>query len=145
LNKPGEEEKVKEVRDYVLNNIDWDCQVKTLLREKNLGCGKAVSEAITWFFESEEMGIILEDDCLPDRSFFGFCEAMLARYEMKKSIMMISGTSYLFNEVDSRFSYFFSKYFPIWGWATWKDRWQKYDFELTNLPRFKKMELFMSL
>ncbi|MCX7759372.1 MAG: nucleotide-diphospho-sugar transferase, partial [bacterium] len=65
----GEKEKVKAVRDYVMNNIDWNCEVKTLFRDKNLGCGRAVSEAITWFFEHEEMGIILEDDTVPSLSF----------------------------------------------------------------------------
>jgi hypothetical protein len=69
-NRENEKERVEAVREYVLKSIDWDCEVKTLFREENLGCGKAVSGAITWFFENEEMGIILEDDCLPSISFF---------------------------------------------------------------------------
>ena len=75
--RPGildEKEKVRKVRDHVLDKIDWNCKVKTLLREKNLGCKYAVSSAISWFFENEEMGIILEDDCLPSQSFFGFAK-----------------------------------------------------------------------
>ena len=68
--KEGEAEKVKAVREYVMSNINWDCEVKTLFRDKNLGCKYAVSGAIDWFFENEEMGIILEDDCLPSQSFF---------------------------------------------------------------------------
>ena len=56
--RPGEYEVVESVRKYVLDNIDWDCEVKTLLRDKNLGCKYAVSGAITWFFENEEQGII---------------------------------------------------------------------------------------
>lgn len=68
--KKGEEQKVKAVREYILNNIDWNCEVKTLFRDKNLGCKYAVSGSINWFFENEEMGIILEDDCLPSQSFF---------------------------------------------------------------------------
>ncbi len=72
--KDGEELKVEEVRDFILSNIDWECEVKTLFRENNFGCKYAVSGAIDWFFENEEMGIILEDDCLPSQSFFWFCE-----------------------------------------------------------------------
>jgi len=140
-NVPGEEERVKAVREYVLNNIDWDCEVKTLFRDKNLGCGKAVSQAISWFFENEEMGIILEDDTLPSLSFFWFCEKMLDMYREETSIMMITGTSYLFNEINYMDSYFLSKYFPIWGWATWRDRWSEYDFNLTNWPEMKKKKL----
>lgn len=79
--KEGEKERVKRVSEYVLSNIDWNCEVKTLFRYKNLGCGRAVSEAITWFFENEEMGIILEDDCLQCLSFFWFCEELLKKYK----------------------------------------------------------------
>src|SRR4051794_16793681 len=69
----------KQTRNIV-NDIDWDCEVKTLFREKNLGCKEAVSSAITWFFENEEEGIILEDDCLPADSFFKFCDLLLEKY-----------------------------------------------------------------
>ena len=87
---PGEDEKVREIRDYVMNNIDWDCEIKTLFRDKNLGCKYAVSGAITWFFENEEMGIILEDDCLPSQSFFWYCEELLKKYKDIDTIMHIN-------------------------------------------------------
>lgn len=74
----GEDLKVKEVRDFIESNIDWECEVKTLFRDKNLGCKLAVSGAIDWFFENEERGIILEDDCLPNQSFFQFCRSVIA-------------------------------------------------------------------
>jgi hypothetical protein len=110
--------------------IDWPCEVHTLFRVCNLGCGKAVSEAITWFFSYVEQGIILEDDCVPDPSFFDFCAAMLERYQRDTNVMMIAGTSYLFNTVQSRKSYFFSRYYPVWGWATWRRAWNLYDYKL---------------
>jgi len=106
----------EKVRKLVIKSIDWDCQVKTLFRENNLGCGKAVSSAIDWFFKNEEMGIILEDDCLPDLSFFYFCEEMLKKYKSNPKIMHISGDNYLPDfslTIDE--SYFFSKYIHIWG------------------------------
>ncbi|MDX3959076.1 hypothetical protein Q6A78_01520 [Aliarcobacter skirrowii] len=142
--KEGEAEKVKAVRDYILQNIDWDCEVKTLFREQNFGCKMAVSSAITWFFENEEMGIILEDDCLPSQSFFWFCEELLDRYKDEKKIFMITGTSYLFNEIKSEDNYFFSKYMSIWGWCTWKDRWNNYDLNMSNFPEIKQKGLIDS-
>src|SRR6187402_1400550 len=77
----NEEHKVREVREWIMANITWPCQVKTIFREKNLGCKLAVSSAISWFFEHEEQGIILEDDCLPATSFYSFCDSLLERYK----------------------------------------------------------------
>ena len=65
----------------IVNNINWDCDVETLFRKKNLGCKKGVSSAISWFFENVEEGIILEDDCMPDISFFRYCEELLQKYK----------------------------------------------------------------
>lgn len=130
-------ENCKQTRDAVLNNINWECEVKTLLRDENLGCRKAVSSAITWFFENEEKGIILEDDCLPDVSFFHFCSLMLEHYQDKQEIMMICGTC-LLPEDKTENDYYFSKLTMIWGWATWRRAWAKYDLEMKEWPVFKK-------
>lgn len=91
ISKPEEKDSCQKVRNYILEQIDWNCNIKTLFREKNLGCGKAVSEAINWFFNNVEEGIILEDDCLPNNSFFYFCEKMLNFYKTENKIFMISG------------------------------------------------------
>ena len=125
----------------VINKIDWDCEVKTLFRDKNLGCKLAVSSAIDWFFENEEMGIIMEDDCLPDQTFFYFCEELLNKYENDKRIMMIAGTNFLFSSHDLEESYFFSYYYPIWGWATWRRAWNFYDIEMKGWKEFKLKNL----
>ncbi len=121
-----------EVREFVLKNIDWDCKIKTLFRTENLGCGKAVSQAITWFFENVEEGIILEDDCLPDISFFRFWEELLEKYREDEEIMAISGSNLLGKPwKENLHSYFWS--FPfIWGWATWRKAWALYDFDMNN-------------
>jgi FkbM family methyltransferase len=111
----------------IVSKVDWDCEVHTLFREKNLGCKAAVGGAITWFFERVEKGIILEDDCLPHPTFFSFCEKMLGRYKNVPQVSMIGGFNIAERWNTERSSYFFSKYGGIWGWATWKDRWQKYD------------------
>jgi len=117
----------KETRENVLNNIDWDCKVKTLFRDENLGCKKGVLEAINWFFDNEENGVILEDDCVPDLSFFAFCEELLLRYKDDERIGMISGNNFGFELHDQTLSYSFSKHGLIWGWATWKRAWKLYD------------------
>ena len=138
----GEAEKVKAVREYVLSNIDWNCEVKTLFREKNLGCGKAVSQAITWFFENEEMGIILEDDCLPSQSFFWFCEELLERYKDDMRVGQISGFNYGYKNKDLKYDYFFSKYPMIWGWASWANRWKNYSLDLEDFDEIKALNFF---
>jgi hypothetical protein len=126
-NRPGEAEKVQAVRDYVMGQIDWPCEVKTLFREKNLGCKVAVSSAIDWFFDHEPEGIILEDDCVPHPSFFQFCQELLEKYRDDDRIMQISGDNFQNGISRTQDSYYFSYYTHIWGWASWRRAWQHYD------------------
>lgn len=123
--KAGESNVVRELREYIINNVDWKCEVITLFRNKNLGCKLAVSGAIDWFFEQEEMGIILEDDCLPSLSFFQFCQETLKKYKLDTRISGISGTNFKstlnLNNIDN---YFFSEIIYMWGWATWRRSWK---------------------
>jgi len=139
---PGELEKVALVREYITTHIDWDCEVSTLFRVKNLGCKYAVSRAITWFFENEEQGIILEDDCLPSQSFFWFCEELLIRYKNDLRVGQISGFNYGFKDKNLKYDYFFSKYPMVWGWATWKGRWDKYTLTLDDFDEIKRNKQF---
>jgi len=129
-NKPNEAEKCKQVRN-IIKQIDWDCELKTLFREENLGCKLAVSSAITWFFENVEQGIILEDDCLPDPSFFQFCEELLNKYKDDERIGHIGGTNFLPSVVDENLSYDFCSLAHIWGWASWRRVWKNYN---VNFP-----------
>ncbi len=119
-------------------NVDWDCEVKLLYREQNLGCKHAVSEAITWFFEQEEQGIILEDDCLPHPSFFPYCEELLNYYKNNEQIMLISGDNFQNGKVRGDASYYFSRYNHIWGWASWRRAWEHYDVKMETFPEMKK-------
>ena len=110
-------------------------ELVTLFREKNLGCEEAISSAISWFFDYEDKGIIIEDDCLPKQDFFSFCNELLVKYENEPKVMHIGGTSFLDNPLKTDESYYFSKYSHIWGWATWKRSWEFYD---KNMTQFKK-------
>jgi hypothetical protein len=130
----GEAEVVHAIRSYLVDAVDWDCDLKTNFRGENLGCGLGPSKAISWFFSQEEAGIILEDDCLPDPSFFTFCEELLDYYQKDKRVMHISGDQFIEDYV-SEASYYFAKIPHGWGWATWADRWATYDFEIKKLNR----------
>ncbi|AGA66977.1 glyocosyltransferase [Brachyspira pilosicoli] len=112
----------------IIKKVDWDCEVKTLFRDKNLGCGLGPAEAISWFFENEEDGIILEDDCLPNQSFFYFCEELLDYYKDNDKIMHIHSNH--IGKPYSNYSYYFSSMERCWGWATWRRAWNLYDYKL---------------
>ena len=130
-NKKGEKAKVREVRDYLLSHIDWDCKVKTRFLEKNSGgCKYGVSGAVTWFFENEPEGIILEDDCVPDQTFFLYCEELLNKYRDDKRVWHIAGDAPV--NADIKESYYFSRLMHCWGWASWADRWKHFSLDLSK-------------
>ena len=127
--------KIVKVRE-IATKVDWPCEVKTLFRNKNLGCKKAISTAINWFFENEEQGIILEDDCLPNLDFFNFCENLLFRYSKDERISAITGNNFQDGKWRGDASYYFSKYIHCWGWATWRRSWHKYDGNIKFWPKW---------
>jgi hypothetical protein len=131
--KAGEVEKVEQTR-RIATQVDWECEVKTLFREKNLGCRVGVSSAIDWFFENEEEGIILEDDCLPSQSFFWFCEELLELYRDDTRIMAISGDNFQKGPARNEFSYYFSRFNHCWGWASWRRAWSYYEKDMQSWP-----------
>lgn len=128
--KEGEAEKVQAIRDYILENIDWSCEVKTLFREENLGCGESLNQAISWFFDYEEYGIIIEDDCLPVQSFYWFCEEILLKYINDDRIGIVVGTNHISEEFALDKDYSFTKYKACWGWASWRRAWKYMDFSM---------------
>lgn len=141
--KLGEAVLCAETRKIVMNMINWDCEVHTLFREKNLGCKIAVSAAITWFFESVEEGIILEDDCLPSKTFFSFCEKLLNEYKDFDSVKHIGGSCFL--NFTPNESFYFTIYTHIWGWATWKRAWKDYDVNIEHWPLYKGKNEFKKI
>ena len=135
---PEEKEIIESIRNYVVSNIDWDCKVYKLFRDQNLGCKYACSGAVNWFFENEEMGIILEDDTLPNQSFFKYCEELLNYYKEDERVGMIAGNAPINNHNFEK-SYYFSRYVRFWGWASWRRAWQNYDVEYENFYNFIKL------
>src|SRR5262249_30172169 len=115
--KTGEAELCQEAR-RVATDIGWKCDMQTLFRDQNLGCRAAVSSAVTWVFENEPEGIILEDDCLPHPTFFLYCAQLLDRYRADTRIMCITGDNFQEEMGTYPYSYYFSKYNHCWGWAS---------------------------
>jgi hypothetical protein len=128
---PTDAENCEKVRQIVAG-VDWPCEVKTLYQPQNLGCRKAVSTAISWFFEQVEEGIVLEDDTLPSPSFFTFCEQLLNHYRHNEQVMMISGDNFQWGKWRGDGTYYFSGYTHIWGWASWRRAWKYYDVNMSS-------------
>ena len=135
-NKIGEIDKCEQART-ILNQVNWDCEVLTNYSDTNMGCKLRVSSGIDWIFQTVEEAIILEDDCLPEQSFFRFCEEMLIRYRHNERIGMVSGGNLQFGKQRGVGSYYFSRYTHIWGWASWRRAWQYYDRDISLWPQFR--------
>jgi hypothetical protein len=132
----GEADKCAQTR-AIINNVDWDCEVITNYSPINLGCKKRVASGLDWIFEQVEEAIILEDDCLPEHSFFRFCDEMLERYRLNERVGMVSGGNLQFGQLRGNASYYFSRYTHIWGWATWRRAWKHYDRDMALWPSFR--------
>jgi hypothetical protein len=137
---PEEKAKCNEARS-IIERVDWDCEVLTNFSEINLGCKLRVSSGLDWVFSEAEEAIILEDDCLPAQSFFSFCQTLLEYYRNDERIMHISGNNFQFRNHTSNYSYFFSKYGGIWGWASWRRAWQHYDRDMETWSEAKQNNL----
>jgi hypothetical protein len=136
IGNQSDRRKIQEVHEIV-GKVDWPCEVNTLYRTDNLGCKIAVSSAIDWFFEQEEAGIILEDDCLPHPDFFVFCSELLVRYKDEEKVFSITGTNIQSGIKRGSASYYFSKYAHVWGWASWRRAWQHYQLDMSYWPKWK--------
>ncbi|MDJ0728376.1 MAG: TylF/MycF/NovP-related O-methyltransferase [Crocosphaera sp.] len=132
-----DEEKCQQTR-AIIQQVDWDCEVLTNFAEENLGCKQRISSGLNWVFSQVEEAIILEDDCLPDLSFFQFCQTLLDYYRHDERIMHISGDNFQLGQSRTQDSYYFSKYPHIWGWATWRRAWKHYDVTMKDWPEFRQ-------
>ncbi len=134
--QPGDVNRCALAREIV-TAVDWPCEVRTLFRDTNRGCKRAVSEALDWFFCEEEAGIVLEDDCLPHPDFFRFCDTLLERYAGDERVSVITGDNFQRGRRRGDASYYFSKYNHCWGWASWRRAWRLYDGDLSFWPAWK--------
>lgn len=139
-NDPVKAEKVDQVRKYINDNIDWPCEVFKNYAETNMGCRKRINSGLDWVFAKEEKAIILEDDVVPEPSFFQFCEEMLEKYKDDERIFMITGNKRVYDYQTDE-DYLFSNYCSIWGWATWARAWKLNESDMKSWPQVKKDKL----
>ncbi len=136
IDRPDEIEKCAAAR-AIIEQIDWECEVIKNYSDTNLGCAKRVSSGIDWVFSHVEEAIILEDDCVPHPSFFRFCEELLERYRYDTRIAAICGDNSFVGSQRTNYSYYFSRYNPCWGWASWRRAWQNYDLYMRLWPEIR--------
>lgn len=139
--KQGEAEACEKTR-AIVESVDWPCEVLKNYSDVNLGCRQRVTSGLSWVFEQVEEAIILEDDCLPDPSFFPFCEELLNRYRNEPQVWSISGDNLQFLKKRTKDSYYFSQFPHIWGWATWRRVWKQYDAAISKWPEYSKSPEF---
>lgn len=130
--KAGDVARVAETREAMIKAISWDCEIKTLFREQNIGCAFGVYEAITWFFAKEEYGVILEDDVLVSQDFFHLCEDLLPRYKDEERIMQIVSRN-TSRRKDILNTYVYTQSDSCWGWASWRRAWQHMDMSMPGM------------
>jgi len=143
--RPEDQARCEATREAALQAIDWDCEVKMRFQDQNLGCGQNPSQAITWLLEEEPFGIILEDDCIPNESFFYFCEYFLKKFEYDERVWMVSGTNMTHQWKPEQWDYFYSLIGSTWGWATWRRAWQQYDYYMANWANPRVQELMRNM
>jgi hypothetical protein len=146
IDRPNEIDKINEIVN-LFKKYNWSGNIHTNFQEKNLGCKSGPITAIDWFFENVDEGIILEDDCVPDQTFFTFCRKLLTYYRNNQQIMHISGNNFQNGILrgDKNASYYFSKYTHSWGWATWKRAWQMFRPAIDNFDNFIETNMISSV
>jgi len=123
-----------------IERVDWPCRITRCYSDCNIGLRKNVSEGLDWVFSQTERAIVLEDDCLPDASFFLFCEELLERFSQDRQVAAIGGTNLdpAKTAPGGGESYYFSRFCHVWGWATWRRAWQLCDHEMKEWPRLRR-------
>jgi hypothetical protein len=121
----------------ILKDVDWNCELFTNYSEINLGCKIRVASGLNWLFENVDEAVILEDDCLPHPSFFRFCGELLERYRNDSRVMSISGNNFQNDRSSISYSYYFSRYVHVWGWASWRRAWIHYDVGMSQWPTLR--------
>lgn len=132
-----DQEIVDKTRRELENNINWGCDVQKNYSDINLGLKERFRTGINWVFEHTDRAIFIEDDCIPDPSFFAFCDELLEKYQDDERIISIAGNNFQPEKNQSKDSYYYSRYPHVWGWATWKRVWDQYDSDIMDWPKLR--------
>ena len=139
------DKKLCELTREITERIDWDCEVIKDYADVNFGLRKRFASGLSRMFEIVERAIIIEDDCVPHQSFFPFCQELLERYRDEKKVMMISGNNFFSELKNKEYSYYFSSFNHIWGWATWKRAWHLYNDEMKDWNSLKDSDFLNNI
>lgn len=140
-----EQLEVEKTRTLINSSIDWPCTIYKRYSQCNQGCKAGPSNAISWFFENVEEGIILEDDIIPDESFFPYCQQLLEKYRNNHKIGSITACNFQPQTSSGKDSYYFSRYVHVWGWATWRRAWKHYDDSMQSWPHLRDINWLNTL
>jgi hypothetical protein len=135
--RPDDAPRCAETR-ALFERLDWDCEVLYNYADTNLGCRQRITSGLEWVFSQVEEAILLEDDCIPDPTFFRFCDELLERYRHDARVMTISGNNPHRGWRRGSASYYFSRFFNCWGWASWRRAWQLYDPQMQRWPQVRE-------
>lgn len=141
--KEGEVERNNEIRSYI-NEIDWDCDLHTFFRDECVNVYDSLRGAINWLFENESEGIILEEDCVPTLAFFSYIDQLIVKFRGNEKIWCISGDNW-FNYQSHNYDYHFSHYHFMYGWATWREKWQRVDWQNLGAKEAVRNHIFRPL
>jgi len=142
--RPGESLLCDRTRKTAIELIDWECQIETAFQSENLGCGRHMTSAITWFFSQVEEGVILEDDCVASVAFFRYTAELLERYRNSAGVMMIAGSALVKLPEDDGADYHFLSFPCCWGWATWRRAWKLMSYEMPDFPDYRRSKAIFS-
>lgn len=120
-------------------------RVTLVPQESNLGLLSHFSFGLKDFFSKHQSGIILEDDCLPTKNFFDFCNFGLAEFRDDNRVAMVQGSSFLPKFVSPLGDYYLGKDFKVWGWATWANRLQDFDPRLQDWQKASRIDQVKTL
>jgi hypothetical protein len=122
----------------LIDEIDWDCQVVTDLTDQHQGLERRIVSGLGWAFDLVDEAIVLEDDCVPDPTFFRFCTELLDRYRHHHTdVLAISGNDFSSDPRGRPDRYRCSRYPLVWGWATWRRAWRLHDAAMSDWPRLR--------
>jgi hypothetical protein len=136
---PGDAEACRQAR-ALIEEVNWPCDVRTQFSDSNLGCRLRIASGLDWVFSQVPEAIVLEDDCLPDDSFFPFCAELLERYRDEPRIQWISGCNLTRGRRFTDDSYYVSRFFHTWGWASWARAWRNYDLQMRRWPELRETD-----
>lgn len=143
--RPGEAARCAAAR-AVIDRVNWDCDVQTAYAEENLGCRRRIASGLSWVFEQVESAIVLEDDCLPDPTFFPYCDQLLERYRDDERIALIGGINFQRpSRPGTDASYYYSRYAHVWGWASWRRVWKDYDVDMSLWPAVRETDFLLDV